>query len=82
MFEAIEDERFEQFERHLFWQTTLMQLELRPHHDDRTARVVDALAEQVLTETARLALDHVGERLERALVGARHRLAAAAIVEQ
>ncbi len=53
-----------------------------PDHDHRAARVVDALAEQVLAEAPALALDHVGERLERALVGARHRLAAPAVVEQ
>ena len=44
--------------------------------------VIDALAEQVLPEAAALALDHVGERLQRTLVGARHRLAATAVVEQ
>src|SRR6266850_391913 len=43
---------------------------------------VDALAEQILAEAPALALDHVGERLERALVGPGHRLAAAAVVEQ
>ncbi len=59
-----------------------MQLELRPDHDDRAARVVHALAQQVLTEASALALDHVGERLERALVRAGHGLAAAAVVEQ
>src|SRR3546814_13728835 len=51
-------------------------------HDDRTARIIDALAEQILTEAALLALEHVAERLERPLVGARDRAAAAAIVEQ
>ena len=50
--------------------------------DDRTARVVDALAEQVLAEAALLALEHVGQRLERALVRAGDGLAAAAVVEQ
>ena len=59
-----------------------MQLELRTDDDDRTARVIDALAEQILPETAALALDHVGQRLERTLVGAGHRLAATAVIEQ
>ena len=59
-----------------------MQLELRTHDDDRTARIVDALAEQVLAEPALLALEHVGERLQRTLVGARDDAAAAAVVEQ
>ena len=57
-------------------------LQLRTDHDDRAAGVVDALAEQVLAEAALLALEHVGERLQRALVGAGDELAAAAVVEQ
>ena len=81
-FELVEDERLEQLERHQLRQAALVQLQLRTDHDDRTARVVDALAEQVLAEAAALALDHVGERLQRTLVGAGHRLAATAVVEQ
>ena len=59
-----------------------MQLEGRTDHDDRTARVVHPLAQQVLAETPLLALDHVGQRLERALVGAGNGAAAATVVEQ
>ena len=55
---------------------------MRTDDDDRAARVVDALAEQVLAEPALLALEHVGEALERALVGTGDGLAAAAVVEQ
>jgi hypothetical protein len=65
------DERLEQLERHLLGQAALVQLEFRAGHDDRTAGIVDALAEQVLAEAALLALEHVGERLQRTLVGAR-----------
>src|SRR5690606_16812157 len=42
----------------------------------------DALAEQVLAEAPLLALEHVGEALERTLVRPRDRLAAAAVVEE
>ena len=76
------DERLEQLERHLLRQTALMQLEFGTDHDHRTAGVIDALAEQILAEAALLALQHVGERLQRTLVGARDDAAAAAIVEQ
>src|ERR1700722_8210298 len=69
LFELVVDERLEQLERHLLGQAALVQLELGADHDDRTARVVDALAEEVLTEAPLLALEHVGERLERTLVG-------------
>src|SRR5918995_197488 len=77
-----EDERLEQLERHLLRQAALVQLQRRADHDDRAARVVDALAEQVLAEAALLALDHVGQRLERALVGAGDRATTATVVEQ
>ena len=76
------DERLEEFERHLLRQAALMQLEFRTDDDDRAAGIVDALAEQVLAEPALLALQHVGERLQRTLVGAGDDAAAAAIVEQ
>ena len=77
-----EDERLEQLQRHLLGQAALVQLQGRADHDDRTAGVVDALAQQVLAEPPLLALDHVGQGLERPLVGAGDRAAAAAVVEQ
>ena len=80
--ELVEDERLEELESHELRQTALVQTEFRTHRNNGTAGVVHALAEQVLTEAAALALDHVGEGLERALVGTGHRLAAAAVVEQ
>src|SRR3546814_1482881 len=73
-----EDEGLEQLQRHLLRQAALVQAQGGPNDDHRTARVVDALAEQVLAEAALLALDHVGQRLERALVGAGDGAAAAA----
>src|SRR5687767_11019974 len=76
------DERLEQLERHLLGQAALVELELRTGDDDRTAGIVDALAEQVLAETALLALEHVAERLERPLVGPGDGAAAASVVEQ
>ena len=82
LFELVVDERLEQLERHLLGEAALVQLELGADHDDRTARVVDALAEEVLTEPPLLALEHVGERLQRPLVGAGDGLAAAPVVEQ
>ena len=66
--ELLHHERLEELERHLFGQTALVQLERRTDDDDRTARVVDALAEQVLTEAALLALENIRERLERPIV--------------
>ena len=81
-FQAREDEGLEQLQSHQLGQTALVQLEGGAHGNNRTTRVVDALAQQVLAETAGLAFDHVGQRLERALVGAGHGFAAAAVVQQ
>ena len=77
-----EDEGLEQLQRHLLRQAALVQAQGRADHDHRTAGVVHALAEQVLAEAALLALDHVGQRLERALVGAGDGAAATAVVHQ
>ncbi len=59
-----------------------MQLEGRAHHDHGTTGVVHPLAQQVLAEAALLALDHVGQGLQRALVGAGDGAAATAVVQQ
>ncbi len=82
LFELVVDERLEELECHDLRQAALVQLELRADDDDRAARVVDALAEQVLAEAALLALEHVAERLERPLVRTGDGLAAPAVVEQ
>ena len=82
LFELVVDERLEQLERHLLRQPALVQLQLRSDDDDRTARVVDALAEQVLTEPPLLALQRIGQRLQRTVVRAAQHAAAAAVVEQ
>ena len=77
----LHDERLEQLERHDLGKTTLMELQRRANHDDRTARVVDALAEEVLAETALLALEHVGQRLQRTVAWTGNRPATTTIVE-
>ena len=80
--EPAHDERLEELERHQLRQAALVQLQARPGDDHRAARVVDALAEQVLAEPALLALEHVGQRLQRPVARAGDRAAAAAVVEQ
>ena len=82
LLEAADDERLEEDERHLLGQTALMQLQFRSDDDDGTARVIDALAEQVLAEAAALALEHVAEGFEGAVAGAGDGAAVAAVVEQ
>ena len=82
LLEAVVDERLEQLDGHLLGQARLVELQLRPHDDDRTARVVDALAEQVLAEPSLLALQRVREGLQGPVVRALEHPAAAAVVEQ
>ncbi len=59
-----------------------MQQQLGVGNDNRTAGVVDTLTQQVLTETTLLALEGLGERLERATATARDRATTTAVVEQ
>ncbi len=80
--ELADDERLEQLDRHLLRQAALVQAELRPDDDDRAARVVDALAEQVLAEAALLALEHVAQGLQRAVRVAPDGVGLARVVEQ
>ena len=61
IFQPSDDERLKQNERHFLGQPALMQLQLRPDNDDGAARIIDAFAEQVLTEPPALTLEHVGK---------------------
>src|SRR5690606_139874 len=80
--ERMHDERLEKLERHLLGQATLVKLQLGTDHDDRAARIVNALAKQVLPETALLALEHVAEALELVIAAAADSTAAAAVVDK
>ena len=82
LLEAVVDERLEELDGHLLRKAGLVELELRADHDDRAAGVVDALAEQVLAEPPLLALQRVGQRLQRPVVRALEDAAAAAVVEE
>ena len=81
-YKGVHNKRLEQFKCHLLRQATLVQLELRANDDDRTAGVVDTLAEQVLPETALLAPQEVGQRLQFVVVATRDRPATPAVVNQ
>ena len=80
--QALHDEGLEQLQRHLLRQAALVQLQRRADDDNGTAGVVDALAEQVLAEAALLALEHIGDGLQRTVAGAGHGATATAVVEQ
>ena len=65
--ELADDIGLEELGSHILGQTALVHIQLGADHDDRTARVVDTLTEQVLAEATLLALQGVGERLEGAV---------------
>src|SRR3989344_3453297 len=63
--EARDDEGSEELKRHVFGEAAFVKFEIRAHHDDRAARIVHALAEQVLAEVSLLPFQIVGKRLQR-----------------
>ncbi len=59
-----------------------MELQLGADDDDGTARVIDALAKQVLAETALLAFERIGQGFKRPIISPAQHAATAAVVEQ
>src|SRR5262249_23392552 len=82
LLELVVNERLEQLERHLFRQSALMQFQFRTDHDYRSARVIDALAQQVLPKTSLLAFESSTQRLQRPIVDAPQDATTPAVVKQ
>src|SRR5215211_1374795 len=80
--EDLHHERLEELDGHQAWEAALVHLQARADHDDRPAGVVYALAEQVLTEPALLALEHIGEALECAVTRAGHSTSPSPVIEE
>jgi len=80
--QLLHDEGAEELDGHLLGQAALVDLQFRAHHDNAAAGVVHTLAQQVLTEAALLALEHIAEGLEGAVVGAGDGPAASAVVDE
>ena len=80
--QVFHDKGLEQLQSHLLGQTALIHLQLRADNDNGTAGVVNTLAQQVLTEAALLALQHIGQGLQRPVVGAGDGAAPAAVVDE
>ncbi|EQD58972.1 hypothetical protein B1B_08380, partial [mine drainage metagenome] len=59
-----------------------MKLEGRANYNDGSPRIVHPLAQQVLAKTTLLALEHVGETLERSITGTHDGTTATTVVEQ
>ena len=64
LYELADDERLVELGSHILRQTALVHIQLRTYDDDGTCGVIDTLSEEVLTETALLAFERVGQGLE------------------
>ena len=82
LLESLVDEWLEQLESHLLRQSALVQLQLRSDDDHRAARIIDPFPQQVLAEAPLLALEGVGERLQRPIIGSAQHVAATSVIEQ
>ena len=80
--QLLHDEGAEQLHRHLLGHAALIDLQLGAHYDNGAAGVVHALTQQILAEAALLALEHIAQGLEGAVVGAGDGPAAAAVVDE
>src|SRR5256884_5136315 len=82
LLQTVIDEGLEELERHFLGQAALVKLEIGTDHDHGAARVIHALAQQVLAEAALLPFQRVGQRLQGAVVGAAQDSAAPSVVKQ
>src|SRR5215212_9844352 len=64
LLELVVNEWLEQLERHLLWQTALVEFQFGGHNNNWPPRVIHAFAQQVLTETSLLAFQRSAQRLE------------------
>ena len=80
--QLLHDERAEQLHRHLLGHAALIDLQLGAYHDNASAGVVHALAQQVLAEASLLTLQHIAEGLEGAVVCAGDGASAASVVDE
>ena len=80
--QILHHERLKQLNGHLLGQTALVNLQLRPHHDNGTTGIIHTLAQKVLAETAGFSLQHVGEGFQRPVSGPCHRTSPSAVVNQ
>ena len=82
LFQFVENKRFEQFQRHFFRQTALVQTQVRTNGNHGTTRIVHPFTQQVLTEATALTFNHIGKRFQRTFIRACHRFATATVVQQ
>ena len=82
LYQPLHDERLEKLDRHFLRKAALINFQLGPDDDNRTAGIVHSLAEKVLAETSLLAAEHARKGFELPIGGAAQRLAAAAVIDE
>ena len=82
IYQTLHYKGLKELQRHLLGQAALVHLQLGAHHDNGTAGIVYTLTQQVLAEAALLTLQHIAQGLECTVVGAGHRAAAAAVIDE
>ena len=80
--EAANNEGLVEFQGDRLRKTALVQAHVRTNDDNGTRGVVDALTEEVFTETALLTLNHVGKGLQGAVALTQNRTLATLVVEE
>ena len=80
--ETLHYERLEELKSHLLRETALVHLQFRSYNDNGTAGIVNTLTEKVLTETALLTFEHVGQGLKSSGGSTCYRTSATAVVDE
>ena len=65
----MDDEWAEKLQSHVFGKPALVEFQLRADHDHGAAGVIHALSQKILAESPLLALQHIGQRPQGALLG-------------
>ena len=81
-FDLAHDKGLKEFQSHFFGETALVHFQFRADNDDRTAGIVDALAQEVLTEASLFAFEQIREGFQGTVAGAGHGAATAAIINE
>src|SRR5579883_1256527 len=76
------DKWLKQLDRHFTGQAALVNLQLGPHNDDRTARIVHPLTQQVLAEPSLFPFDDVRQGFEWPIVRTNDRTTAPTVINE
>ena len=82
LFDLAHDKGLKEFQSHLFGEAALVHFQFRADDDDRAAGIVDALAQEVLTEAPLFAFEQIREGFQGTVAGAGHSAATAAIINE